>query len=92
MRFVLDVLKFSQSFSLSHEHSNSRCSWDVFIGIPYTYVYALIEYVQLVYRDNYINTSAWVLRCSFNLDGQCEKPQDVERATSQTSTLFYIQK
>jgi len=44
-----------------------------------------------VYRDNYINTSAWVLRCSFNLDGQCEKPQDVERVTlSDFHAFLYI--
>ncbi len=32
-------------------------------------------------RDNYINSSAWVSRCSFNYFGQCEKPQSVGRAT-----------
>ena len=45
----------------------------------------------LVYRDNYINTSAWVLRCSFNIIGQCEKPQNVERVTlSDFHAFLYI--
>lgn len=38
--------------------------------------------------DYYINTLAWGSRCSFNLEGQCEKPQDVERATGRISTSF----
>lgn len=41
------------------------------------------------YRENYINSSAWVLRCSFNYFGQCEKPQSVGRVTGTDLPRFF---
>ena len=35
-------------------------------------LYFLIKYVTLEVGVYYINSSAWVLRCSFNYTGQCE--------------------
>lgn len=44
---------------------------------------------ELTYRDDCINTSAWVSRCSFNYFGQCEKPQSVGRATGTDLHAFF---
>lgn len=42
----------------------------------------------IVYRDNYINASAWVLRCSFYWTGQCESLGVWDGRQARISTLF----
>lgn len=52
------------------------------LTFPETYAHHC-AYGKEMYRP-----SAWVLRCSFDLERQCEKPQAMERAQGQISTLF----
>ena len=41
-------------------------------------------------RDDYINTSAWVSRCSFNNIGQCEGLKQWNGQQVRISTLFSL--
>ena len=96
MRFVPDVEKL-RNFQMMSGHGNGRCSWDVFIGIL-TCLYS-ISYcactvgccVVQAWRDNYISTSAWVLRCSFLHHRAMRRPLNVERVTLSDfhAFLFY---
>ena len=67
MRFVSDFSK-SGKFQSQSELSNGRCSCSV-----YTWFYARkADYsngLPLCVIEDYINSTAWVLRCLFNCDG-----------------------
>ena len=67
MRFVSDSLKSGQ-FQSQSELSNGRCSCSV-----YTWFYARkADYsngLPLCVIEDYINSTAWVLRCLFNRHG-----------------------
>ena len=66
-RFVSDVSK-SGKFQTMSEHSSDRCSCSSLYMILYTEI-GLSYCLRLCAMDNYINSTAWVLRCLFNIVG-----------------------
>ena len=74
MRWFL-TLRISQIQNCSHELCNGRCPWDVFINIPeglFCPFAPMGRRKEANPKGDYINSSAWVLRCSFYYNGQCE--------------------
>ena len=72
------LLETSQLPRYSQGHGNGRCPWDVFMDtLMLAHSHVLTLYINVCMGNTAgmgycINSSAWVLRCSFYYTGQCE--------------------